>query len=1787
MNRNIIATVIIILFANLLSAQQKELINFQTRDLEVLEVKGNSFFIKLNDRNYNYIDQQKGKFIIRDYTQFSDPSREGEYKLPGRTLLIAVPPDSKPQINIIDLKEELLNNVIPERNLSDLSDKSGTISHQDSKLKKIVEIKPVLEITGYTWIRNYYCAIVRINDIIFNEQASQLVIRKGIKFEVKLAENMNPIALSPVPDYDNEIKGLIVNSEMAEQFRGKPKFGILDTTGNWFNYTSSYIKIGTGYEGLFRIYKKDLAKLGADTASINPRTFQMFESGREQNIYVNNEASGIFGDSDYVEFYGTRNFSKISPKILNNDNEEYNEYLNRYTDTTFYFLTWGGTTNVKRAYSISTEAIGISDTLSYFTSVIHQEPNTMLQYLNINDEVANQTPNWHKNKSWYWGWMADSPPIDNDTVQLQNIYPGKTAKAFFKLVSAASNVTTHSHNLTFSANNILLDSEVVDLNKQVLLQGQNISSDLLINGANVFTLHDYYNGTNPNYLAKDWFELEYPKYLNLIGDSLYFEFRDNYTNKIAMIKVGNAFSQLSKYEIFKVKPFVKKITNAQIIGSNLFFSDTINTNDAYVILNSDSISKPDFLYKKNFVNLRKSRQTDYIAITHPLFMGGAQSYVNSVAQLYSVSNPILVSVNDIYDEFAFGYPYPQSIKDFIGNALQSWQSPLPSYLLLIGDADYDYKGYIRKISGISGGGNYIPSYGSPVSDSWYTINDSTSLPQMKVGRLPINNPIDLNFYLSKVQNNFNAPFNDWNKHYLFFSGGDPELPYQIALFKMINDSIISSYIKPSPLAGNYIHFYKTISPPSNFGPYTAEQFNNAISQGAVFISYLGHSGTSTWDNGITFVNDLKNNVNRNPLITDFGCSTNKFAEPDIACFGEGFVLSGQAIGYIANSSLGFTSTAITAPIYFYSSLLLHDSIYQVGEAHLLAKEQMFKDFGPSSSVFKIFSLSNTLLGDPIVGLKIPQKPNFSINSSDILIQNNYINETIDSVETFVIINNYGNSITDSVRIDINHTLNNNIIQARSFYLPVPDYKDTISLWLKTGHLAGTHILTVTLNGDNRIPEIYASDNSVSYKFSVESIEVKLLSEQKIENPAFTNLKFLNPTITQFPIFNYVYQLSRDPKFTNPQGSILSAQTFYTNLALSNLIPDQRYWIRVKVDGLGINYSEPFSFSNSGTSKYLLNDRFAFDNQLKDSTVFLNNKLILGDTARISISSAGWYAGPFCNISKNGVNLLSSSLFSGMGIVVFDPLTLNPDTSSWYNLYGHPDAVTQLVNLINSIPAGKIVAIGVCDDAQTNLTDSLKNAIKSLGSTQIDQLLFRSSWALIGKKGAAPGDVIEQIRAPHSGLVSIDTLFIKRANAGKFITTSIGPASVWNNLIVKQNIPSGTETKFKLLGIKQDNNIDTLGYVSIIDTVAGLGFVDAKKYPRLKIVGELNLGTGSIPPSINSFGVNYSGLPELGTNSQAVTISSDTFNVGKTGSINFYVYNAGDLRADSIKVTVNVIMSDSSKQLIYESVIDTLNPESRKQISVNYSPPNGTRSREFIIQIDPDNRIYELYKDNNNFIKPFNVKSDTLPATIKITFDNQDVLNGDFVSANPDIKIELNDPTIQPITDTSKVIILLNDKPIYFNDPSVTYSFNNSNPKMVVNFKPKLNEGSYTLTVFGKDAYGVLFDSTGTKKTFVVSKDAKILYAYNYPDPIAKDTYFTFKLTQIPDNLKLNIYTVAGRLIKQITKTASELKYDFNRIYWDGKDQDGDIPANGVYFYKIIISKDGQNQNITQKMAIIR
>ena len=96
-----------------------------------------------------------------------------------------------------------------------------------------------------------------------------------------------------------------------------------------------------------------------------------------------------------------------------------------------------------------------------------------------------------------------------------------------------------------------------------------------------------------------------------------------------------------------------------------------------------------------------------------------------------------------------------------------------------------------------------------------------------------------------------------------------------------------------------------------------------------------------------------------------------------------------------------------------------------------------------------------------------------------------------------------------------------------------------------------------------------------------------------------------------------------------------------------------------------------------------------------------------------------------------------------------------------------------------------------------------------------------------------------------------------------------------------------------------------------------------------------------------------------------------------------------------------------------------------------------------------------------------------------------------------------------------------------------------------------------------------------------------MHVYNYPNPTSGETHFTFKLTQIPEEIKIKIFTIAGRLVKELKLTSADLKFDFNKIYWNGRDEDGDILANGVYLYKVIMKAGDKTEDVTQKLDIVR
>ncbi|MFQ5649019.1 MAG: type IX secretion system sortase PorU [bacterium] len=109
-------------------------------------------------------------------------------------------------------------------------------------------------------------------------------------------------------------------------------------------------------------------------------------------------------------------------------------------------------------------------------------------------------------------------------------------------------------------------------------------------------------------------------------------------------------------------------------------------------------------------------------------------------------------------------------------------------------------------------------------------------------------------------------------------------------------------------------------------------------------------------------------------------------------------------------------------------------------------------------------------------------------------------------------------------------------------------------------------------------------------------------------------------------------------------------------------------------------------------------------------------------------------------------------------------------------------------------------------------------------------------------------------------------------------------------------------------------------------------------------------------------------------------------------------------------------------------------------------------------------------------------------------------------------------------------------------------------------------------------------STAAAEVLVVHEEGLVLReVMNYPNPFRDRTTFTFFANQDAE-VRIKIYTVAGQLIQTVEYL--NVRNGFNMIDWDGRDAQGDIPANGVYLYKLIAKAQGSN-GLMQKEAIGR
>jgi hypothetical protein len=137
--------------------------------------------------------------------------------------------------------------------------------------------------------------------------------------------------------------------------------------------------------------------------------------------------------------------------------------------------------------------------------------------------------------------------------------------------------------------------------------------------------------------------------------------------------------------------------------------------------------------------------------------------------------------------------------------------------------------------------------------------------------------------------------------------------------------------------------------------------------------------------------------------------------------------------------------------------------------------------------------------------------------------------------------------------------------------------------------------------------------------------------------------------------------------------------------------------------------------------------------------------------------------------------------------------------------------------------------------------------------------------------------------------------------------------------------------------------------------------------------------------------------------------------------------------------------------------------------------------------------------------------------------------------------------------------------------------------------PTLAPGKHTLTL---KVWDVNNNSSEETIDFIVQEkqDVTLDHVLNYPNPFTTRTEFFFEHNQVCNELEtqIQIFTVAGRLVKTINQSVTTQGFRTAGIPWDGKDDFGDQLAKGVYVYRLKVkTTEGQTAEKLEKLVLLR
>lgn len=747
--------------------------------------------------------------------------------------------------------------------------------------------------------------------------------------------------------------------------------------------TGKWIRIGVLGTGVYKLDYAALTNVDPAFKTADPRRFRMYGNGgaplpqannvtravdlTENAIQVTGESDGRFDAADALYFYAagpkTINFDKLEKRLRHQ--------LNPYADTAFYFLTIG-TDPGKR---IGTRPVGTPPNGRVISTYDHY------------DFYERDTTSLTSSGRQWWGDYFGTYPVQIYPFAVPGRVAGAQSVVALNVVGVSPRASSFSLSLPdMSLGTVKFDSiSAYEFAPRGSLR-QLISRSVLPNVPDelrfTLTFNRDVNGGGAAYM--DYLSIQTPREIRQYDRPT--TVRGGAGQYVA--KQANADLQ-----VWNITTFTDPIQQTYSLVNGQATWSTPDSS-AFLLHTLAMAGAPASMQVMPNQNIRAANTPNLLIVTPFTWLDQAERLANFRRKNDGLT-VLVVTTAQVYNEFASGQPDPTAIRDAARYFAQKQPGTL-RYLLLMGDASFDYRNKSRSVTPTQLQ-NLVPTYQSresldPVrsftsddyfgflqddAGEWVENASGNHKLDIGVGRLAVKTPAEARNVVDKLIR-YSADtrlLGDWRTRLMLVADdGDGNIHQNDAdqLANLVERR--HPEFRPQRL---FLDAFKqdTIQLPGQPTSYITERapivnqtINRAVDEGRLIINYAGHGGTVGWaQEQILTVGDILSWKNtRLPLFVTATCQFGRYDDPNVVSGAELSQLDrGGAIGLLTTARPVYANTNFLLNTAFYGAIFktVDGRVSRLGDVMRETKNNSLSD---------VLNRNFTLLGDPSMALAYPR-----------------------------------------------------------------------------------------------------------------------------------------------------------------------------------------------------------------------------------------------------------------------------------------------------------------------------------------------------------------------------------------------------------------------------------------------------------------------------------------------------------------------------------------------------------------------------------------------------------------------------------------------------------------------------------------------------------------------------------------------------------------------------------------------------------------------------------------------